>query len=384
VIGLPLRYSLRNLLRRKVRTALTVIAIGLAVGVTVGLFAFARGVLSAARYSGSPDNVVIMDRNAASATFSSVSQADINLLMALPQVARNEQGLAMISPEVVHQSAVTLKGHPERPGTLRGVTPRAMELNRNLRILEGQPPSSGRNVMVGDLAAAALRVPPESLRVGAVLEFERQEWTIVGRFTTGGSALDSDILVDLGDIMAVQNRNTVSTLLVRANSAADVPVLVRSVTGRTDIQLKAVPETEYYRSLSEGYERIIMLVALVSVMAAIGGLISGMNTMYASVIGRLREIATLKILGFGNRRILAALLVESVVLALIGAALGIALALPVDGMGARFTSSAVRVSVDAWAIGGGVAVALTIGVFGLLAPAWRGLRKGIPDALNTT
>jgi putative ABC transport system permease protein len=371
-------------MRRKVRTGLTVMAVGLAVGVTVGLFAFARGVMNTARNSGAEDNVVVMDRAAASAMFSSVDQADVNLLMTLPQVARDSNGAPVMSPEVFHQCAVSVGTRADRAGTVRGVTERAFTVHRTLRITEGEKPSSGRNVVVGELAAAALRIPPEALAIGNEIEFEGHTWRIVGRFTTGGSALDGEILCDLGDLMAIMNRQTVSTVLVRAASVSDVPLLVQAVTTHRDIRMKAVPETEYYRSLAEGYQRIIMLVAMVSVMAAIGGLISGMNTMYASVIGRLREIATLKILGFGNGRILTALMLESIALSLIGAGLGIALAWPVDGMGARFTSSALRISVDKWAIGGGVAVALLIGVLGVLGPAWKGLRKNITDALNTT
>lgn len=379
---LPVRYSLRNLLRRKMRTLLTVLAIGMSVGVSVGLFAFARGVLATARDSGSRENVVVMDRKSASAAFSSIRLGDYNLLRSLPQVARDASGEPMLSPEVVHRCRVQVGEQRDRAGTIRGVTSRAFDVNRRLRILHGEAPSRGRNVVVGDLAAAALRIPAEQLAIGRDIEFEGETWSIVGEFTTGGSALDSEILTDLSDIMAVLNRDTYSLVLVRAASHADVAPLVLALTSRNDIQMKAVAETEYYRAMAEGYQRIILLVVLVSMMAALGGLVSGMNTMYASILGRMREIGTLKVLGFGNGSILAAFLVESLALALAGAAIGCALAWPVDGMGARFTSSALRVSVDAWAIGGGITVAVVIGLLGAALPALKGLRATVTDALH--
>lgn len=379
---LPLRYSVRNLMRRKVRTLLTVLAIGLAVGISVGLFAFARGVLAAARDSGSDQNVLIIDRKAASASFSSIRLADYNLLKSLPQVARDKDGEAMLSPEVIHQCRVQVGEQLNGAGTVRGVTSQVFAVNPRLRLIEGNPPSSGRQVAVGELAAAALRVPPELMAVGRQIHFEGETWEIVGRFSTGGSAMDGEILASVSELMAVLNRDTYSCVVATAASRADVAPLLKALNSRNDIQFKAVVETEYYRALAEGYQRIIALVLLVSVMATAGGLVSGLNTMYASVMGRLREIGTLKVMGFSNGTILRSFMVESMVLALLGAALGCALALPVDGMGARFTSSALRVSLDAWAIAGGVAVALLIGIAGALAAATGGLRMSIIGALN--
>ncbi|MCC7509474.1 MAG: ABC transporter permease [Planctomycetes bacterium] len=379
---LPLRYSVRNLMRRKVRTLLTVLAIALAVGISVGLFAFARGVIAAARDSGSDQNVLIIDRKAANASFSSIRLADFNLLKSLPQVARDPDGNALLSPEVVHQCRVQAGEQPNGAGTVRGVSPQVFAVNPRLRMLEGSPPSSGRQVAVGELAAAALRVPHELLAIGRQIRFEGETWEIVGRFSTGGSAMDGEILASVGELMAVLNRDTYSCVVATAASRADVAPMVKALNSRNDIQFKAVVETEYYRSLADGYQRVIALVLLVSVMATAGGLVSGLNTMYASVMGRLREIGTLKVMGFSNGTILGSFMVESMVLALLGAVLGCALALPVDGMGARFTSSALRVSIDFWAVAGGAVVAMVIGVAGALAAAMGGLRMSIIGALN--
>ena len=378
---LPLRYSVRNLMRRKVRTLLTVAAVGMAVGVSVGLFAFARGVMATARDSGSPENIVIIDRKAANATFSNIRMADYNMLKSMPQVARDSEGAPMLSPEVIHQCRVHVNDSNDRAGTVRGVTPRVFNVNPRLRMLEGKPPAGGRLLAVGDLAAAALRVPAESLAIGRQITFEGQVWTISGRFTTGGTALDSEILADLGEVMAVLNRDSYSMVVARAASRSDVSPMLISLNGRNDVQFKAMAETEYYRAMSEGYQRVILLVVLVSVMATVGGLVSGLNTMYASVLGRLREIGTLKVMGFSNPAILRSFLAESLVLSLLGAGIGCALALPVDGMGARFGAGALRVTVDAWAIGGGVLIAVLIGALGALVPSLTGLRSSITTCL---
>ncbi len=379
---LPIRYSFRNLSRRKMRTALTVVAVSLVVGISVVMFAFTRGILRTAKDSGSPDNIILVDRKAATQTFSKISSKDYALLKSLPQIKRDSAGEPLISPEALQQSRVTVGEQKNRPGTIRGVTPRVFEVNTKLHMVQGEKPQTGRGVIVGDLAHTALGVPREMLDIGRELEFQNETWRVVGHFEAGGTALDSEILADLSDIMAVYARDSYSTALVKLEHAGEVALVIHALNNRNDIQVKAVTETEYYRSLAEGYERIIFLAVAMSLIALIGGLVSGMNTMYASVLGRIREIGTLKVMGFGSRHIIGSFVVESVMISIMGAVIGCSVSWLANGISTKFASGAFVITVDAWAMLAGACVALVIGVLGALPPAFKGTRMSMTAALQ--
>lgn len=379
---IPIRYSVRNLSRRKVRTLLTLFAIALVVSVSVIMFAFAGGLLSAARNSGSPDNIIVIDRKAANQSFSKISKADYNLLKNLPQIRKNPSGEPLISPETLQDTRISVDGYENRPGVVRGVSEMLFEVNTMLRMVEGDPPSPGRKIAVGSLAHTALGVPKESLDIGSELLISDDTWTVVGRFDASGTAMDSEILMDVNESMAAFVRESYSTALVKVEHEGDVPALIQSLNGRNDIQLKAIPEREYYQALAEGFERIIFLAVFMAVIATIGGLVSGMNTMYASVLGRIREIGTLKTLGFPPNDIVQSFVLESTALAIAGGAIGMALAWQANGISTKFNKGAFTITVDEWALLAGLVVALVIGIFGALFPALKGARMKIPDALH--
>lgn len=379
---LPLRYSIRNILRRKVRTLLTVLAIAMVVSITVVLFSFAKGLMTKARSSGSPDNLIVMDRNAATQTFSKISIEDYNLLKSLPQIKRGPNNEPMVAPEALHQTRIDVGERKQCPGTVRGVTKEVFEVNGLLKLEDGEMPESGRRVVVGALTHTALGVPKSSLAIGKTLKFQNEEWEIVGHFSAGGTALDSEILANLNDIMAIFARANYSSVLVKLKSARDAKVMITALNQRNDVQVKAVGEQEYYRSLAEGFDRIIFLAVAMAVIAMIGGLVSGLNTMYASVLGRIREIGTLKTLGYRPSDIIQSFVMESVSIALIGAAIGCAVSMLANNTSTKFTAGAFMITIDAWAMGAGVAVAVLIGILGGLIPAWKGSKMPIPAALS--
>lgn len=381
---LPLRYSIRNLRRRKVRTLLTLLAVALVVAVSVVMFAFANGLLKSARNSGSPDNIIVIDRKAANQTFSKLSKTDYNLLQSLPQVRRNANGEALISPETLQDSRVTVGDYEHRPGVVRGVSGKLFEVNGLVRMVRGDPPASGRKVAVGTLTHTALGVPRGELEIGNELVINGEKWEIVGHFDAGGTAMESEILMDLNDSMAVFVRDSYSGALIKVQHEGEIPALIQSLNNRNDIQVKAVAEQEYYRDLAEGFERIILLAVFLAVIATIGGLVSGMNTMYASVLGRIREIGTLKTLGYPPRDIVQSFVLESTAIALVGGAIGMAVAWQANGISTKFNKGAFSITVDEWALLAGLVVALVIGVFGALLPAIKGAKMKIPDALSYT
>ncbi|MHC4841357.1 MAG: ABC transporter permease [Planctomycetota bacterium] len=378
---LPLRYSIRNLTRRKVRTFLTMLSMALVVSVSVVMFAFAMGMLHSVKSSGEADNLIIMDRKAASQAFSKVTTQDLNLLKGLPQIKKNAAGEPLLSPEYIQQSRVTTENFENRPGTMRGIGSNFFEVNKMVKIIDGEGPTSGNNVAVGALTHTSIGVPREDLAIGKELTLKGEKWTVVGHFEANGSAIDSEFLADLKDIERVYKRSSFSAVTLKIDKAGDVPLLTQSLNSRMDIQVKAVPEQEYYRGLSEGFERVIFLAVLLAVIAMTGGLVSGMNTMYASVLGRVREIGTLKTLGFSPGSIIKSFLVESVLIAVLGGVIGCAVAWQINGLQAKVAQGAMQLHINNQALIVGMSVAVLIGIMGALIPARKGANMKIPDAL---
>ena len=381
-MGLVFRYSLRNLWRHKARSLLTALTVAMVVAVCAAMAGFSRGVLLAARHSGSPSNVIVLDRKAATQSLSKLSIRDLNLLKSLPQIKRGPDGEALISPEAVHQARINVGEARDRPGMIRGVQARVFEVCRTLTLTAGEKPSAGRKVCVGALVHTALRVNDADLAVGNVLAFQNEKWTIAGRFDAGGTALDSEILCDLSDVMAVFKRQSYSTAVFTAASVSEVPLLITTLNQRNDIQIKAVREVDYYAGLAEGYERVIGLAVALALIVAIGGIVSGTNTMYAAVLARFRELGTLRVLGFGPGLVVFVILAESMALALAGGAAGLGLGHFVDGFSARLAGSTLTLVIDYVALISGGAVALAIGLIGALIPAWRAARIPLTAALH--
>ena len=379
---IPLRYCIRNIARRKTRTALTVLGIAFVVAISTVMFAFARGVTESLRGSGSPDNIIVIDKRAANETFSALDAGDVARLKGFTEVRRSAEGEPLMSPEVVHQVKIEIDGVKDLPGTVRGATQMIFKVNQQIRMVEGNTFGTGRKLIVGDLAHAALGVSKDALAVGKTIMMERVEWKIVGRFTAGKTALESMLVADLSDMLAAFKRSNYSSVTFQAADPGIVEAAVARLNAKTDIKVKAYTEEAYYAEMASGTERIIMLALAMAVIATVGGLVSGMNTMYASVMGRIREIGTLKVQGFGAGDILTAVLVESLMIAGLGAAIGCLLATFVNGMTIKVSAGAAAMIVDQQAIIGGALVAAAIGIIGALPPGIKGVRMKIVDALR--
>jgi len=182
--------------------------------------------------------------------------------------------------------------------------------------------------------------------------------------------------------MAVYKRSGYSTAVFTAASVLEVPLLIKTLNQRNDIQIKAIREVDYYASLAEGYERVIALAVALALIVGIGGIVSGTNTMYAAVLARIRELGTLRVLGFGPGLVVFVVLAESMALAAVGGGAGLGLAHFVDGFSARLAGSTLTLVIDHVAMISGGAVALAIGLIGALIPAWRAARIPLTAALQ--
>jgi len=407
-MGMPLRYNVRNLMRRKLRTFLTVLGIGLVIAIAVIMLAYSRGLLWSLRNNGDPENAMILSRRATDRGFSSMKQAQVDILSALLMnevasskpgsiagVAPREDGeeaepIDLVAPYLTHSFLMQIGGSDSkdaatRRGLVLGVDPeRAFYMHDDFRLKEGRllTVEDTQAVMVGSLAYARLDLDPQDLHVGAKLRFSGLEWNVVGVFDASGSGADGEIWVPLEQLQTILNRSDVNFVVVKAPSEAQMREIVDFVNRSDQMELRAVGEAEYYRGYSESYRTFALIGAVMALIITLGGVMVGMNTMYTAISGRIREIGMLQVQGFAKRSILASFLLESVLIAVVGGVLGCALGSLVNGMPMRVTMGVFLFRVDTLVLAAGLGLAVAIGLVGAFVPAWRAVRIRMVEAMR--
>ena len=359
--------------------ALTVVV--LLVFVIVG---FIRGLEASLIASGDPD-VVLVHSLAASGNLenSAIPARTPGILSASLDCIRRRFDVLHVSPELYQATHVRQEedGHTSL-GLVRGVPRAAPLVRRRVRIVEGRWPGPGE-VLAGRLAAAKLGWKADRLAVGKTVFFEGCEWRVSGRFVAGGSALESELWCSLNDLQQAlkrQDLSLVAVLLRRGASRADVELFCKE---RVDLELAAIAEVDYYASLRKHYRPVRMLAWLVAVLVAGAGIFAAINTMYGAVVGRVREIAALQVIGFCRRAILLSLVQEAALLAAAGCLLAGLLAMTlINGMAVRFTMGAFALRIDSTAVIVGCGAGLLIGVVGAIPPVVRAMRLSVSESLK--
>ncbi len=313
--------------------------------------------------------------------YSSIPMQTSDLVAASVDGIQKCAGQKYVSPELYLGTQVGAEGH-ESMGLIRGVTRSASLVRNRVELEEGNWPKAGE-IMIGRLVATKLRATEADLAIGNSLEFEGRTWLISGVFSSGGSALESEIWCRLDELQQAMKRQDLSIVAVTLAPGSDFSNLEMFCKERLDLELQMVPETEYYASLQRDYAPLRWLAWLIVLLVSGAGVFAGLNTMYGSVVGRIPELATLQTIGFKRRAIVISLIQEGLLLAAGACLLAAFLALFfVNGTAVRFTMGAFTLRIDNMAILTGCAVGLSLGLFGAIPPTFRALRMPIVDGLK--
>jgi putative ABC transport system permease protein len=384
---LPFDYSIRNLGRSPVRLVLSVTGSLLVVLLVLAAGAFVRGMDKSLRVSGQASNVMLLGAGSEE----SVERSEIlpsvpGLVQASVPGIRQRLGVAYVSPEVFLMSLLKLDKDDEksRQLMLRGVTPAAFLVHPQARITEGRAPQPGSDeILVGSLVSTKMGVPDARLALGQTLVFDDRMWTIAGRFEAPGTVMEAEIWTPLSDLQIAARRDNLSCVVVTMDSPDgfdDVDTFARQ---RLDLELVAMRETDYFSNLSAFFRPIQLMVWTTAILIATGGLLGGLNTMYAAFASRVREIGSLQAIGYPRYAIVASLVQESVLAtaagALIAAATGFLL---LDGLTVRFSMGVFGLVIDSSVLLIALSAGLFLGVVGALPPAYRCLRLPIAEALK--
>ena len=385
-MAIPLAYNLRNLVVRKTTTIMTALGIALTVAVLLAIMGLVSGLRATLSASGDPLNVLALRKGSDSELVSNFTRAQFQDLKFKRGIATGRDGQPLASLEVV---TVVNLANVDNPGgtnlSVRGLTQVGIEMRKGLHIESGRWFQQGRRELVVGKSAAG-RFP--DAQIGKKIQLGRGDWEIVGVMAAGNSAQGSEIWGDLNQIGSdLQRVDVLSSVLVRATDEVTAQALVNDISNDQRLNMTAMSEKEYYERQTSQAAPVEYTGIFVAIIMAIGSSFAAMNTMYAAVSRRAREIGTLRVLGFSRGSILVSFFVEAVLLSALGGVLGCLLALPLNGIttgigNTNFAETAFDFRVTPQSMLFGIAFAVVLGSIGGLFPARMASKKEILTALR--
>lgn len=381
-------FGLLSIPQRRGAVAATVTGTAGVVAVLVGVLSIATGFRRAMASSGSADSAIVLRSGSDSEMVSGFARGETRLIADAPGVARNAQGPLASAELFVIVNLPKRSTGTDANVPLRGVEGAATQVRDHFKLVAGRMFAWGRNeVIVGTGAAREFA----GLEVGGTVKVGRQEWPVVGVFAAGGGVAESEVWTDARVLQAAYNRgDSFQSVYARLNSADAFQEFKDALTSNPQLSVKVLRQSDHYAEQSQTLTRLITSLGfLIAFLMAVGAVFGALNTMYSAVASRTREVATLRALGFGRSAIVFALMIESVLLALAGGALGGILAYAgFNNFHAAtmnwqsFSQVTFAFAVTPQLLVQGIIWATLIGLIGGLLPAVRAARLPIAASLR--
>jgi len=382
---LPFSYAVRNLFRSKARLAQTIGGSALVVLLVMAAVAVNTGMKRVLSASGSPNNVILVGTGSEeSIQRSEVPDRTAGIAEAAVPGISEKLGVRAVSSEIHYMSYLTLDDGSRGQALFRGVTPQALRVHPEVRLIEGTFPSAGE-LMIGQLAWRKLGLPQDSLKPGSPLILEGQRMRVSGTFAAPGTVLESEVWATLGDLRVLAQRDTVSCIAIRLDDPADFAEAELFTKQRLDLELSALRESDYYSRLTAFFKPLRAMTWITAGLIAAGALFGGINTLYAAFASRVREMATLQAIGFGRGPLLVSLMQESTLACLMGTLLASLAALfLLEGLTIPFSIGAFTLEISPAVAATGIVTGILLGIIGTLPPAIRCLKPALPTALRSS
>lgn len=386
--GSVTRVGVSTLPQRLGASSVVVVGIAGVVAVLVALLAMAEGYRQTVASTGDDSTAIVLRGGSGAEVLSVLSRENLVTVTQTPQVARNAGNVPLASAELVVAASLTRRGPAAEDGSvqLRGVDPVAWEVRPAMRIIAGRAPQSGRRELVVGRGA---RQQFAGLEPGGEIRLGPDLWQVVGVFESG-DAMESEIWGDAGIVATTYRRGSSrNSLTARLTGPDAFQVFATALDEDPRLEVKVETTADYFARQSEGMTRVLRIIGIVvgSIMA-IGAVFGALNTMFATVAARAREIATLRAIGFRGLPVVVAVMLETMLLAAMGGALGGLIAwLVFNGYTASTLAGGVgqltfEFQVTPVLLWNGLKWALAIGFVGGLFPAVRAAQLPVTTALR--
>lgn len=385
--SIPLKYNLRSVRARWRSSVATVAGIALVVAVFVMVMALARGLKATYSGTGEARNLLVIRKGAMAESSSQITLEAARRTRYLDGIERTPQGEPLASAEVIVLITLERVGGGSAHVQARGLGAMGMELRPTITLVEGRMFKPGaRECVVSRQIAQRFK----NCRIGEGFHSGKADWRIVGVFEARKTAYESEIWMDADEAKDAFNRSFYCSITLRAIDAAATASLIQRIEADKQLQLRARTETEYYREQTKAAGPIQAFGFCLAAIMSLGAAFAAMNTMYASVGSRTREIGTLRVLGFSARSIYLSFLLESAGVAALGGIVGCALAFPVNGLAtgtfnwATFAEVAFEFRITGELLAKGMAFGIVMGILGGLLPARLAARQPLLAALRAS
>lgn len=387
-MAIPFKYTTRSFLTRKLTTFITITGIALVVFVFAAVLMMAYGVEKTLVATGSPDNIKVV-RKSSQGEISSIIEGDaVNLIRTLPHIATGADGKQIMSaePSVIINLAIKSGGMSNI--SVRGVSQEANLLRPNVKITQGRMFNPSLRELV---AGKAVNNKFAGADIGSKVKFAGDYWTVVGIFEDNGSGFESEMWGDANQLLNAFNRGSaVSTVTIKLDDMKNLESFKRALaTDKRLQQYEAMTEQRFFEMQSEALAIFIRILGtFITIIFSFGATIGATITMYAAVANRTVEIGTMRSLGFSRRSILTVFMSESLLITLIGAAIGIALASLLQFFSIStlnwnsFSDLTFSFALNPSIIISCIVFAVFMGLLGGFLPAVRAARLNIVNALR--
>ncbi len=380
--------TLRSIPQRLGSSIVAIIGIGGVVIVFTAVLSIAEGFQATMKGTGDPQTVIVLHQGSDTEMTSGFSGEEARLISEAPAIEKGPEG-PHASPELF-----VIVGHPlKRSGTdanvpLRGLTPIALKVRPQVKIVEGRMFTPGTNEIVVGRSASRQFV---GLSIGTSVRWGESSWQVVGIFDAGGSVAESEIWCDAKVLQPAYRRgNSYQSVIARLESVDSFQTFKDALTTNPRLQVTVIREPDYYAQQSQVLQTIVRSIGFgIAGLMGLGAIFGAINTMYSAVANRTREIATLRALGFGSSPVVVSVMVEAVLLSLVGGLIGGLLAWAAfDGYQTAtmnfqsFSQVAFAFKVSPSLLARGMFFALIMGLVGGLFPAIRAARMPVVTALR--
>jgi ABC-type lipoprotein release transport system permease subunit len=409
--GVPFSYNIRNVVVRWRTSLLTALAFTLVVGLMTVMLAFVNGMYALTEKSGVPENVIVLADGATDEVFSNLGYGDVTKIELEPGVERDENNRPLASWEVyilVNQpiAGATEKGRRRRFIQVRGVDdPARSGIVHRLALHPGGHWFGPSGVMAADGEQAVHAVIGEgiarelghdvgksSLEVGDVFDLGPRKWMVAGVLRSGGSTFDSEVWAKRQLVGEMFGKNSYTTVVLRAASAPAAAALATDLVANFKTPaVAAVTEPAYYERLNGTNAQFLGAIIVVAVIMAIGGVFGVMNTMFAAIAQRTKDIGVLRILGYSRRQVLVSFFLEALLLSVLGGVIGCAIGFLANGWTATSIISSgqgggksvvLKLVVDGKILATGMVFSLVMGYLGGLLPSLSAMRLKPLDSVR--
>jgi putative ABC transport system permease protein len=387
-MAIPVVYNLRSVKARWNSAIVAVLGIAGTVGVFIAMLSLARGFQATLVASGAEDNAMIMRAGATSEMTGGVTLDTVKIVQDAPGIARGADG-PLITPEIVLVAPIPLiSTGTDANVQVRGVSKNVLAIRNKVKIVAGRMFQPGLpELVVGKNASTTY----SGLKLGKSLNLGNTRWTVVGIFDAGGTAFDSEIWCDSHLLGPAYKRgdNFFQSITVHLTSASAFQQFKDAVTTDPRLNVDVTREIDYYSKQSRSLTTLITILGgFVAAIMAIGAIFGALNTMYSAVAERGREIATMRALGFGRFAVVFSFVVEALLIAFVGGAIGAIAVLPLNGLTTgtmnwqTFSHLAFAFKITPGLLVAGIVFALLMGLFGGLPPAMRAAFRPVAVALR--